>query len=177
MKITKIAAQVLVLCLMGSNAFAASDSATATVNLSGNVPVVFSLTALGIPGDIDFTPGASVNNRVLALLHLKYNESMTTLKVSSVAGNFKNGATAYNWAAAGGTAPVLSVDGACTSITSASFVWPITALGTDISSAGAKALTAGKDEYCQLQGTWVVPTVSPLAGVYALDVTFTMTGP
>ena len=71
---------VIVSLLLSNNAFAGSgDSAVASINLSGNVPEVFSVTARGLPGDLDLTPGVSVTDRLIGILHFKFNENAASI--------------------------------------------------------------------------------------------------
>jgi hypothetical protein len=155
----------------------AADTAIATFNVSGTVPTFFSVTARGMPGDLDLTPNVTVNNRRLGLLHFKYNMSMASLTISSSTasgGPEALSGAVYNFQGSGFG---VSVDAACTSV-DATYNTPFTLsnAGTDIKSALAAALvTNGIEEDCEVYGSWQGTNASlPLAGVYAMSVLVTM---
>jgi hypothetical protein len=156
----------------------AADTAQGTMNISGNVPVVFSLTTRGIPGDLDLTPNVIVNDRLLGIVHLKYNVNMAHLYMYSdtATGVPYNGGTAYAF----GTAFKFKIPAAgCTSVLgtyNALFTITSGATATDIMAPlVAGALTTGLEEDCQITASWGgTAAVLPLAGKYAMTVTFTM---
>lgn len=153
----------------------AADTSIATLNVSGNVPVVFSVTARGIPGDLDLTPDVSVSNRLLGILHFKYNADVASMEIASstASGEPENGGTAYDFAGAGFQ---VSVGAGCTSV-DATYNTPftLTNAGTDIKSATAAALTNGIEEDCDLLASWTGSSATlPLAGKYSMTITVTM---
>lgn len=155
----------------------AADTAIGYFNVSGNVPVFFSLTTRGIPGDLDLTPNVVVNNRPIGLLHLKYNVNVASLTISSdTASGGPESISGATYAFQGGGFNV-SFDPACTSVDpayNAPFI--LTNAGTDVKSAGSAALVAnGVEEDCEVFASWQGTAASlPLAGLYALSVTVTM---
>lgn len=159
--------------MMGPFAFAA-DTAQGTMQISGNVPVVFSLTTRGIPGDLDLTPGVIVNDRLLGIFHLKYNVDMASLNIksSTALGQPMNGATNYAF----GTAMTYKVPAACTSVDATyNAAFSLTNVNLDIKSATASGLTTGLEEDCSLTASWGGDTSAlPLAGKYSMTITFTM---
>ena len=66
----KIALVVVALCLGNQVNAGPGDTSIALLNLSGSVPEVFSVTARGLPGDLDLTPNVVVVNRLIGILHL-----------------------------------------------------------------------------------------------------------
>ena len=56
----------------------AADTSIATLNVSGNVPVIFSVTARGYPGDLDLSGNVAVTDRLLGMFHL--NITLTSLQ-------------------------------------------------------------------------------------------------
>lgn len=169
----------MMLAFVNTQVFAA-DTSIATLNLSGNVPAVFSVTARGYPGDLDLTPSASVSNRVLGILHFKYNVNVATITIASSTANgvpATAGGVDYPFGATGFTVATPS----CTSL-NATFAAGVTLsnAGTDYGSATAKDLTAsnpdsGIEEDCQITASWSGTTASlPLAGVYSMTITVTM---
>ena len=94
------------------------DVAIGTLNISGNVPVIFSLSVRGLPGDLDLTPGVTVTDRLLGIVHFKYNVDIASLALTSntasgVPENSSN--TAYPFAGVGFKFKF----GACTSVVAA----------------------------------------------------------
>src|SRR5258708_38137917 len=152
----------------------AADTAVATLNISGDVPTIFSVTARGIPGDLDLTPGVAVNNRLLGILHLKYNVNVASLTIASstASGTPENArSAAYSFCASG--FKVAFTAAGCTSDAAANNTpFLLTAGGADIKSAAAASLTAGVEEDCSLTATWSGSTATlPLAGKYSLVIT------
>jgi hypothetical protein len=155
----------------------AADTATGQIQLSGNVPVIFSLTTRGIPGDLDLTPKVAVNDRLLGILHLKYNVNVAHLYMYSdtVSGTPENAGTAYSF----GTAFKFKFL-ACSTVIAANealFTIDNTTTTVDIADpATAGALTTtGIEEDCSLTASWGgTNSFLPLAGKYSMNVTFTM---
>lgn len=156
------------------------DTAVATINVSGNVPSIMSVQARGLPGDLDLTPGAVVKDRLIGVLHFKFNESADINVTSSNAGGqpADSGGTAYSF---NGAFKVGFVPGStCTSIDMATYGLTggvaITNVATNMASALAKALTtAGIEEDCQISASWGgTSTALPMAGVYSMGVIVTM---
>lgn len=168
----KIALVVVALCL-GNQANAGSgDTSIALLNLSGSVPEVFSVTARGLPGDLDLTPNVVVVNRLIGILHFKFNESVASITIGGAIGG-----VGYTF----GSAFSISSP-ACTALETGAlgldFAGGGVALGApvDYSSALAQALVAtGIEEDCSLVASWggtVQPL--PLAGVVTVNITVTM---
>jgi hypothetical protein len=173
----KIALSIAILFL-GQSTFAGSgDTSIATINLSGSVPEVFSVTARGLPGDLDLTPNVIVNDRLIGILSFKFNESAASITIASstASGGPENGAVAYTF----GTAFTVGVVGACTSLDTVALASPgvaLTIAGADYKSAAANPLVGnGIQEDCQLAASWGGTAASlPLAGVFSMSVTVTM---
>lgn len=174
LKMTKVLA-VATLVLFGSLGNAA-DTSVATMNVSANVPVVFSVISRGVPGDLDLTPNSVVNNRTLGLFHFKYNANVAsmTIKSDTASGVPEDGGTAYDFAAA--TPFKVAITAGCSSVAAAyNAPFALTQVGTDIKSLTAAALTSGIEEDCELTGTWGGTTTAlPLSGKYSLSITLTM---
>ena len=155
------------------------DTAIATLNVSGTVPAIMSVQARGLPGDLDLTPGAIVIDRVIGLLHFKYNESADINVTSSNAGGqpTDSGGTAYSF---NGAFKVGIVPGTtCASVDMATYGVTggvaITSTATNFASATAGALTTGIEEDCQLSASWGgTSSTLPLAGVYSMGIIVTM---
>ena len=162
---------------MGPNVFAI-DTSIATLELSGNVPAVFSVTARGLPGDLDLTPGVIVNDRLIGILHFKYNQDIDTLSIgSSTASGMPEDATgAYDF----NTAFTVSIPDACFSTIAGTTAHALAAMpGTDVVSAEAQDLAnngnSGIIEDCNLTASWGGTAATlPLAGVYSMTITVTM---
>lgn len=173
----KIALSITILCL-GQSAFAGTgDTSVATINLSGNVPEVFSVTARGLPGDLDLTPNVIVLNRLIGILSFKFNESAASITVASntASGGPENGGAAYAF----GTAFTVSLFGACTALDTVALAAPgvtLTIAGTDYKGTAANPLVgSGIQEDCQLAASWGGTAAAlPLAGVFSMSVTVTM---
>ena len=173
----KIALAILALCFGPLANAGSGDTSIATLNLSGNVPEVFSVTARGLPGDLDLTPGVIVVDRLIGILHFKFNENAASITVASstVSGGPENGGTAYAF----GTAFTVAVIGACTSLDTAALATPgvvLTVAGVDYKSLAANPLVgSGIEEDCQLAANWGGTAASlPLAGVFSMSITVTM---
>lgn len=153
----------------------AADTAVATMDLSGNVPVIFNVTARGYPGDLDLSPNVIVNSRLLGMFHMKYNVSLATLtlKASTATGKPEAAGTAYSF----GVAWTVSL--ICSSVDPAkgTTITPLIA-GVEMASAGGKALaaaTGGIEEDCPLTASWGGTAVTlPLSGKYSMTYTLTM---
>ena len=176
---SKIAAGALMIIMgFGQNALAGTgDTAIASINISGSVPEVFSVSARGLPGDLDLTPGVVVLNRLIGILHFKFNEDAASITIASstASGGPENGAGAYAF----GTAFTVSVAGACTSLDTVALAAPgvaLTIAGTDYKSLAANPLVgSGIEEDCQLAASWGGTVAAlPLAGVFSMSVTVTM---
>lgn len=181
MKVTKLLKTLVVagMTALSGNALATTgDTAIATLNVSGNVPTVFSVSARGLPGDLDLTPGSIVLDRLIGILHFKFNEDAASIKVASstASGAPQNGASNYDW----GTGFTVSALGACESLDVATFDdVTLTVAGVDYKSTRAGALAAngntGIEEDCQLGASWGGTSSNmPLAGVYSMTITVTM---
>ena len=167
--------------MLGQLALAA-DTSIASVQLSGNVPTVFSVTARGLPGDLDLTPGVVVNDRLLGIFHFKFNVDIASLLLTSTSatGTPMNGATAYpagtafTYKFAAGCAAVKDAVGevafSIAANTSADFV--------EDAANQPSTLGYGIEEDCQLTASWggqaIVAGQIPLAGVYSQTLTLTM---
>lgn len=152
----------------------AADTAVATFNISGTVPTFFSVSARGLPGDLDLTPKVIVNNRRIGLMHFKYNANIATLTIASstASGGPEGPSGTYDFQ--GGFQ--VSIGAGCSTV-DAAFNAPflLTAAGTDVKSPLAAALVAGIEEDCEVFASWRGTNQSlPLAGVYALNITVTM---
>jgi hypothetical protein len=164
----------------------AADTSIANLNISGNVPVIFSVTARGYPGDLDLSGKVDVVDRLVGIFHFKYNVDLAsmTLKSAEADGRPSSGAgagTGYGFGAGGFKLKF----GACTSIEAtykANFI-PGAGVGeidigtgVDIKDAATTtAMTAGREEDCNLNATWKGnASTLPLAGKYTLTLTMTM---
>src|SRR5262249_40928929 len=157
------------------------DTSIASVQMSGNVPTVFSVTARGLPGDLDLTPGVIVNDRLIAIFHFKYNEDIASLLLTSTSANGapKNGATAYP----AGTAFTYKF-GVCQAVKDAvgevafSIAAGTSADFVEVAGQQPSGLGYGIEEDCQLTASWggqaIVAGHIPLAGVYSETLTLTM---
>lgn len=168
---------------------ARADTVTGYINLSGTVPAYFELWVRGVPGDLDLSPRATVTDRVLGILHVKYNIDMASLTLQSdtALGKPMNGTE--NWGgsieykvlggtacktvggSAGGTASVTIPSGSAAGTTMGG--------GKDVHHAHVEDLAAnfssGLEEDCPLQGSWTgVAKDLPLAGSYSMKITATM---
>ena len=153
----------------------AADSSVGTLNISGNVPIVFSLTTRGVPGDLDLSPSVTVNDRLLGIIHFKYNVDIASIDMSSdtVSGSPETGGTAYSF----GTAFKFKIT-ACTTIDATyEALFAISNVAVQVEDpAATSGLTDGVEEDCDLTASWGGTTASlPLAGKYSMVVTFTMT--
>jgi hypothetical protein len=163
----------------------AADTAIAGVHMSGNVPTIFSLTARGLPGDLDLTPGVIVNDRLIGIFHFKYNMDIATLFLTSTSatGTPMNGATAYP----AGTAFTYKFAAGCASVEDvvgeADFSIAASTSPALVNAAPAQPSTLGYgiEEDCQLTASWggqaIVAGQIPLAGVYTQTLTLTMVSP
>jgi hypothetical protein len=173
---------VLLISLMSLPAFA--DVAIGTLNISGNVPVIFSLTVRGLPGELDLTPGVTVTDRLLGIIHFKYNVDVAslTLTSSTASGVPENSAnTAYPFGGVGFKYRF----GTCTSVVAGGQAnFSIVAAGTSDNLQAAagnqpSTLGYGLDEDCDLMASWggaaIVSGQIPLADKYSQTLTLTMT--
>lgn len=177
-------ALVAFLIQLWAGSLAQADVAIGTINISGNVPVVFSLTVRGLPGDLDLTPGVTVTDRLLGIVHFKYNIDIASLALTSntASGVPENSANvAYPFGGAGFKYKF----GACTSVAAAGKAdFSIVAAGTSDNLQAAAAsqpstLGYGLEEDCELMASWegapIVAGQIPLADKYSETLTLTMT--
>ncbi|OFZ21823.1 MAG: hypothetical protein A2X94_08505 [Bdellovibrionales bacterium GWB1_55_8] len=160
---------------MTSTAFAA-DISTATLQLSGNVPTVFSVTARGYPGEIDLAPGTTVVNRLMGILHFRYNVEIASLTFlsSTASGTIENAAgTAFAWATGGGlksAAPACTVlDGGLGKLDGA--VLDMNPAVSVLAAAAPDMLEAD----CPLTSSWTTSAGLQASGLYSMTVTAVMT--
>ena len=169
-------ALVILSLTFGNVAFAGSgDTSIALLNMSGSVPEVFSVTARGLPGDLDLTPNVVVINRLIGILHFKFNESAASISIGGAIGG-----VGYTFAS-----PFSISTPACASLDNSAVGLNFVAgpgggkpLGAavDYKTAAAGALVgSGIEEDCQLVATWRGTVAAlPLAGVVTVTVTVTM---
>jgi hypothetical protein len=169
---------LIALALILSSSTTTADTSIALFDLSGTVPSYFSVTTRGIPGDLDLTPNVTVLNRPIGLLHFKYNINVGTLVISSDTASggpeATSGAT-YNFQGGGFQ---VSIDSACASVAPTYYApFTLTNAGIDVRSVLAGALVnTGIEEDCQVLASWRGTTQKlPLAGLYKLGLTVTMT--
>jgi hypothetical protein len=174
-KFKKLLILIGITCIPIQQSVYAADTAIASFNVSGTVPVFFSISTRGVPGDLDLSPNVTVNNRLIGLMHLKYNVNIASLTIASSTASGAPEGPAGSYSFQGGGFFV-SVDAGCTSVApayNAPFV--LSAAGTDIKSVASTALVAGVEEDCQIRGSWRgTATALPLGGVYSMSVTVTM---
>jgi len=164
-----------VLCFGNQVNAGSGDTSIALISLSGSVPEVFSVTARGLPGDLDLTPNVIVNNRLIGILHFKYNQNVDEITIGGAVGG-----VGYTF-----NSPFSISTPACQSLNNAAGVGGLdyagggVALGaaTNYQSALSGALVAtGIEEDCELVASWggtVQPL--PLAGIVTVNITVTMT--
>lgn len=166
--------------VLTSSAFAA-DTSIASLHMSGNVPTVFSVTARGLPGDLDLTPGVIVTDRLLGIFHFKYNVDIASLVLTSdsATGTPMNGTTAYPASTAftykfstcqAVKDAVGETDFSIAANTSADMV--------EVAAQQPSTLGFGIEEDCMLTASWggqaIVTGQIPLAGRYHQTLTLTM---
>lgn len=158
----KVAVAVIALCFSNTTFAGTGDTSIALLSVSGSVPEVFSVTARGLPGDLDLTPNVIVNNRLIGILKFKFNQNAASITVGGVIGG-----VGYTFA----TPPTLSATG-CTAVTMANEALA----AADHKSVLAGALVAtGIEEDCPLSASWVgTASALPLAGIVTLNITVTM---
>ena len=152
----------------------AADTSIAMINISGTVPTFFSVTSRGQPGDLDLSPQVTVNNRRIGLLHFKYNMNVSTITISSnTSSGGPEGPGTYNFQ--GGFK--VSVGAGCSSVDPTyNTAFAISQTGVDVHSAGSAALSTGVEEDCDMLASWRGTSQTlPLAGVYTLNISVTMT--
>ncbi len=173
-----------VLAIISTPAWATTgDTAIGSLNVSGNVPAVFSITTRGLPGDLDLTPGAIVIDRLIGILHFKFNENAASITVASstaTGGPEDSANVGYGFA----SAFKVRVTGTCKTLdlTTLGAAGGVTLLqaGTDYKSTIANDLTTnvpvgGIEEDCAMAANWTGTTATlPLAGVYTMTITITM---
>jgi hypothetical protein len=160
-----------------------ADVALGTLNISGNVPTVFSLSIRGVPGDLDLTPGVVVTDRLLAIVHFKYNVDMASLVLTSdkASGTPENATGAYPF---GGVGFKYKFSGSCASVIAAgeanfTIAGAGSALANTVAGDKPSGLGYGIEEDCSLLASWggaaVVAGRIPLADKYSETLTLTMT--
>lgn len=143
MKAARFVGTLIATMIFGANAWAGTgDTSVANLNVSGNVPTVFSVTARGLPGDLDLAPGAVVVDRLLGILHFKFNENAASITIkSSTANGVPRSAAGVDYPFDAGGPFKVGIMGSttCTSLTAA-FAAGVTlaAAGADYASAAAK---------------------------------------
>ena len=157
---------------------AMADTSTASFTVTGNIPTIFSVTAVGYPGDLDLFGSTIVVNRLLGTFHFRMNEAPTSIKLSS-AQTTGLPSTAANVAYTFTAASFLLNMTGCASVTVAAF--DPTAVGKLIGTApvdvkGAVPTTT-IDEYCDVTASWTNGATIPLAGKYNYALTMTMVAP
>lgn len=167
---------LLALLILSTSPLRAADTSIAIFRISGSVPTFFSVTARGMPGDLDLTPNVQVRDRLIGLMHFKYNANIATLTIASnTTSGFPedSGGGAYSFGA--GSFKV-AVGAGCQSVdTTYNTPFALTNAGTDIKSVFSTALTQGLEEDCELRASWDGTTAAfPLAGIYSLSITVTM---
>lgn len=172
-KMMKMAVVLTAVCLGGKAYAGTGDTSIALLNLSGSIGEVFSVTARGLPGDLDLTPNVVVVNRLIGILHFKFNEDVASITIGGVVGGvgytFASGiniSTPACTALDNGVAPGMDYAGGGVPIAPAA----------DYSSAAAQGLVAtGIEEDCQLVASWTgTASALPLAGIVTVDITVTM---
>ncbi|HAR41313.1 MAG TPA: hypothetical protein DCS07_01570 [Bdellovibrionales bacterium] len=189
MKIRRlIAVAVLVLFLSSPPTPSGADQAEAYINLSGNVPAFFEIWVRGVPGDLDLGPRIIVNDRLLGIMHLKYNLNLQSLtfKSDTLDGKLHNGASVWGGTMTfkvGGGATCMTVGGAAGGV--ASQLIPSGPAvgqlggGADVHHPDVQDLATnfgyGLEEDCPVMASWSgVNQDLPLAGVFMMKITITM---
>lgn len=162
----------LLTTLVSTQSFAI-DISTASLIVSGNVPAVFSVMVRGYPGELDLGPNTTVVDRVVGILHFKYNMPINTITIgaNTASGRLENAANANITFATGGdyldsTCAVL--DNGVGKLDGATDLAP----ALSVKAAGAPA-TADVD--CPLTMSWTTGAAMQAAGVYSMTITVTMT--
>lgn len=158
----------------------AADTSKANLHMSGSVPTIFSVTVRGLPGDLDLTPGVIVNDRLMGIVHFKYNVDIASLLVTSdsATGTPMNGGTAYP----AGTAFTYKFSTCQAVNATGEAAWSIAASTSPdfvpIAAEQPSTLTYGIVEDCNLTASWGGQTLTtgqiPLAGKYTQILTITM---
>lgn len=155
------------------NAFAAGG-AEGSVQLSGNVPEIFTLQSRGVPGDVDLSPGVVVTDRLLGIFHLKYNLPVGEFKIQT---DTTSGLPEDSAGTPIDLATPMSYKMACTSAVETDTTATEAGAGKDIKSAAA-ALSGGVgiEEDCLLSASWVgTSSAIPLSGYYTMKISATLT--
>ena len=184
--LTKYLAAVVLAALQVFSPMAfAADTSVAVLNISGNVPVIFSVTARGYPGDLDLSGSSIVTDRLVGIFHFKYNVDLASLTFKSAeTDGVPSSSTAAGKGYSFGTAFSMKF-GACTTILALYKASFIPTVGTPTLDVGAGfdikdpattvGLTAGREEDCNLTASWHGnASALPLAGKYTLALTLTM---
>lgn len=158
----------------------AGDTSIANIPVVGIVPAFFSVTSQGQPGELDLTPNSTVSNRLIGLLHFKFNENIQTLTVSS---STTSGAPEdsnnipYQFGAGG--FKVAFRNGCQTVDPAYNIPFTLTNSGVDVKSVLASALiSTGIEEDCQITASYTGTNVAlPLAGRFAMNIVVTMVAP
>jgi hypothetical protein len=157
-----------------------ADVSKATINVSGNVPVVFSVTARGYPGDLDLNTGTVVVDRLMGILHFKYNVSIASIflesstasglpKLNGAGADYAFAAPMYFKANDGAGADCPAIDDAVGKLDGATVL--TNAGGLDVTEAGT---TVG-DYDCHLTASWTAAATIQPAGKYSMTITVIMT--
>lgn len=182
---------LIVLLQVGSPVAMAADTSVATLNVSGNTPVIFNVSARGYPGDLDLGGnGVVASDRLIGSFHFKYNVGIATMTLKSAQVDGIPSKTLLTGSGYGfGTAFKLKI-GTCASVDATyKAAWapvvgtPAVDLGAGIdikdaattSQAALDTLGHGVEEDCDLTATWGGAAAAiPLAGKYTLSLTLTM---
>lgn len=168
-----LAASLLASTFMPS-AFAGTGGADGSVQLSGNVPEIFTLQSRGVPGDVDLSPGVVVTDRLLGIFHLKYNLPVGEFKIQT---DTTSGLPEDSNGTPIDLTTPMSYKMECTSAIATATTAAEAGAGKDIKSA-ASALTGGVgiEEDCLLSGSWVgTSSALPLSGYYTMKISVTLT--
>ena len=184
--LTKYLAAVVLAALQVFSPMAfAADTSVAVLNISGNVPTIFSVTARGYPGDLDLSGSVIVTDRLVGIFHFKYNVDLASLTLKSAqADGVPSSGTAAGTGYSFGTSFSMKF-GTCATIAATYKAAFIPLVGTPAVDIGAgvdikdatttSSLTAGREEDCNLTASWHGNASSlPLAGKYTLALTLTM---
>ena len=190
MILKKLVVLSVLICAAAWSSRARADQATGYINLSGTVPAYFELWVRGVPGDLDLSPRVVVNDRLLGLLHVKYNINLGSLTLQSDKANgLPQDASNADWGGTmsykvvGGTAckTVGGKTGAVASVAIPSGSAANTTMGgsMDVHNVDVEDLAtnfgSGLEEDCPLTASWAgVAKDLPLAGVYSMKITATM---
>lgn len=150
-----------------------SDVSSGTLQLSGMIPEIFSLQVRGVPGDLDFSPKAIVNNRTLGLIHLKYNIPLDRFEIKS---NTTSGLPENSNGTPVPLSTPMSYVVTCASAVSSPTTATEIAAGADIKSLATGLSNGyGIEEDCILTSSWVGTSLHlPVAGIYTEIIIITL---